>query len=129
MDRNRPEEKPRQSYSDIYETECPVLYAFGIIGQKWRIPVMWYLYQKRRRALQRFTLDRVLPGITNMMLTKSLRELEARGLVGRVQYEAVPPRVEYFLTARGESLIPALDELDRWGAEQMRIDGARRSAD
>ncbi len=127
MDRNRPEEKPAQSYSDIYETECPVLYAFGIIGQKWRIPVMWYLYQKRRARYS--DLKRSLPGITNMMLTKSLRELEARGLVGRVQYEAVPPRVEYFLTARGESLIPALDELDRWGAEQMRIDGARRSAD
>ncbi|WP_087364941.1 helix-turn-helix domain-containing protein [Cloacibacillus sp. An23] len=104
--------------------ECPVVYALRIIGQKWRLPVMWHLYQ--RKSARYSELKRSINGVTNMMLTKALRELEARGLIERRQYEAVPPRVEYSLTARGASLIPTLDELYKWGEEQMRIDGAQR---
>ena len=64
-------------------------------------------------------LKRSVRGITNMMLTKCLRELEDYGLVIRRQYNEVPPRVEYSLTERGKKLLPALAELYAWGREQL----------
>ena len=56
-----------------------------------------------------------------MMLTKSLQELEGHGLVKRVQYATIPPKVEYSLTERGRALIPALDALYAWGQEQLEL--------
>ena len=55
----------------------------------------------------------------NTMLTKSLRELEEAGLVTRHNYGTVPPKVEYSLTADGKALLPALNELYRWGEAHM----------
>ncbi len=117
--------KMRGAENECRIAECPVAYALGIIGQKWRLPVLWYLYQQKSARYSE--LRRSIRGVTNMMLTKALRELEERGLIARRQYEAVPPHVEYSLTERGASLIPTLDELSKWGEEQMRIAGAARS--
>ena len=98
--------------------KCPILYALGLVGQKWKLPLLWYLHE---RPTTRFNeLKRRVPGISNIMLTKSLRELEEAGLVLRDQKETVPPHVEYSLTERGEALLPALNELYAWGEEQMR---------
>lgn len=100
---------------------CPVLYAMSVIGQKWKIPILWHLAAK---GTVRFNqLRRGIQGITTIMLTKSLQELEEHGLVLRVQYDEVPPRVEYSLTERGRTLIPMLEMLNAWGREQQRIDG------
>ena len=90
---------------NIYETKCPIIYALDLIGQKWKLPILWYLFQKD--AIRYNELKRSVNGITNMMLTKSLQELEGHGLVNRVQYETIPPKVEYSLTERGKALIPA----------------------
>jgi len=96
---------------------CPVAYALNIIGGKWQLPIIWALNQN---AVLRYNeLKRKVPGITNTMLSQSLKELEDNGLIHRVQYMEIPPRVEYSLTEAGMSLLPALDELARWGAEQM----------
>lgn len=103
---------------DLEKEKCPVLYALGIIGQKWKLPILWYMYEKQ--PIRYNELKRKLAGITNVMLTKSLRELEGAGLVSRVQYNEIPPRVEYSLTDRGEALIPTLNELYKWGQEQMQ---------
>ena len=105
--------------SNIYETKCPIIYALDLIGQKWKLPILWYLFQKE--ATRYNELKRSVKGITNMMLTKSLQELEGHGLVKRVQYATIPPKVEYSLTARGRSLIPALDALYAWGQEQLEL--------
>ena len=105
--------------SNIYETKCPIIYALDLIGQKWKLPILWYLFQK---DVTRYNeLKRSVKGITNMMLTKSLQELEGHGLVKRVQYATIPPKVEYSLTERGRSLIPALDALYAWGQEQLEL--------
>ena len=104
---------------NIYETKCPIIYALDLIGQKWKLPILWYLFQKD--AIRYNELKRSVNGITNMMLTKSLQELEGHGLVKRVQYATIPPKVEYSLTARGRSLIPALDALYAWGQEQLEL--------
>lgn len=109
---------------NIYETKCPIIYALDLIGQKWKLPILWYLFQKD--AIRYNELKRSVNGITNMMLTKSLQELEGHGLVNRVQYETIPPKVEYSLTERGKALIPALDALYAWGKEQLEISWERR---
>lgn len=100
-------------------SQCPVSFALKLIGGKWHLPIIWILSQKG--TLRYNELKRNVKGITNMMLTQSLKELEANGLVKRVQYLEIPPRVEYSLTEAGESLLPALHELARWGEKQMEI--------
>lgn len=105
---------------NIYETRCPVLYAMDIIGQKWKLPILWYLHSKG--TLRYKELERSVVGITPTMLTKCLRELEADGLIARVQHNTIPPTVEYSLTERGCTLIPALDSIYAWGESQMRAE-------
>lgn len=96
---------------------CPMTYAMSIIGGKWRLPIIWALHKK---GIMRYNaLDREISGITNMMLTQSLRELEAAGIITRTQYMEIPPRVEYALSEEGKALIPALKALAAWGQRQM----------
>ena len=110
---------PMGAPEDNLDSEkCPILYALGLVGQKWKLPLLWYLHEQPTTRFNE--LKRRVPGISNLMLTKSLRELEEAGLVLRDQKETVPPHVEYSLTERGEALLPALNELYAWGAEQMR---------
>ena len=103
----------------LYEnkTECPILHVFRRIGGKWKLPILWHLADQD--TVRYNELKRSVRGITNMMLTKCLRELEDYGLVIRRQYNEVPPRVEYSLTERGKKLLPALAELYAWGREQL----------
>ena len=99
------------------KTECPILHVFRRIGGKWKLPILWHLADQD--AVRYNELKRSVRGVTNMMLTKCLRELEDYGLVIRRQYNEVPPRVEYSLTERGKKLLPALAELYAWGREQL----------
>ena len=64
-----------------------------------------------------------------MMLTKCLRELEADGLVARHEYQTIPPKVDYSLTERGEAVLPALNEIYKWGSEQMQLKGKKAPTD
>ena len=108
---------------NIYDTKCPLIYALEIIGQKWKLPIMWYLFENDFTRYNE--LKRKVKGITNMMLTKSLKELEEHNLVVRIQYETIPPKVEYALTERGKALLPALNELSIWGEEQLKLDKSK----
>jgi len=108
---------------NIYDTKCPLIYALEIIGQKWKLPIMWYLFDNDFTRYNE--LKRKVKGITNMMLTKSLKELEEHNLIVRIQYETIPPKVEYALTERGKALLPALNELSIWGEEQLKLDKSK----
>ena len=110
--------------ADVAAERCPILHALDIIGQKWKLPILWYLHESETTRYNE--LKRRMPGITNTMLTKSLRELEEAGLVNRNQYDTVPPRVEYSLTADGKALLPTLNELYRWGEAHMGVAGTNR---
>ena len=103
---------------NIYETDCPILFAMEIIGQKWKLPILWYISDKE--VIRYNELQRKVVGITATMLTKDLRELERDGLIKRKQYSTIPPTVEYSLTGKGKTLIPALDTLYQWADEQMK---------
>ena len=105
---------------DVVDKRCPVLYALSIIGQKWKLPILWYLHESETTRYNE--LKRRIPNITNIMLTKSLRELENAGLVLRTEYRSIPPKVEYALTDEGRALLPTLNELYRWGERQMHAD-------
>ena len=97
----------------IYDDKCPLLRALEIIGGKWKLPIIWFLSKKssmRFNELQRHTV-----GVSHMMLTKCLREMEADGLVTRTEYNEVPPHVEYSLSHSGKALIQVLESLYKWG--------------
>lgn len=91
---------------------CPVEAALDIIGGKWKPVILLNLTEGTRRFN---ALRRLMPNITQRMLTLQLRELEADGLVHREIYAQVPPKVEYSLTTRGETLLPVLTTLQEWG--------------
>ncbi|MBQ8952662.1 MAG: helix-turn-helix transcriptional regulator [Clostridia bacterium] len=112
--------KPLPKEENIYETECPILYAMELIGQKWKLPILWYIADAEKQTLRYRELERKVVGITATMLTKCLRELEADHLIHREQYPTIPPTVEYSLTERGKTLIPALETVYQWGETQMR---------
>lgn len=96
---------------------CPLTTALNIIGGKWRLPIIWMLSQSG--TIRYNELKRSISGITNMMLTQSLKDLEHHGIIHREQFMEVPPRVEYSLTEAGNSLIPVLKSLARWGKEMQ----------
>ncbi len=92
---------------------CPLTYALDLIGGKWRLPIIWALSQNE--TLRYNELKRRIDGITNMMLSQSLKEMVAYGIVNRKQFMEIPPRVEYSLTESGKDLIPSLESLAKWG--------------
>ncbi len=101
----------------ICEKVCPIVYAINIIGQKWKIPILWHIGEYN--MLHYNELKRLITPITNTALTRCLRELEEFGLVNRHNHNTIPPSVEYSLTEHGRSLIPTLNELYRWGEKQI----------
>ena len=93
---------------------CPVGAAISEIGGKWKPLVLWSLKDGKLRFNE---IGKAIPDITQRMLTKQLRELEEDGLVNRKVYPEVPPKVEYSLTEKGESVVPILQALCNWGEE------------
>ncbi len=81
---------------------CPIRYAIDIVGGKWKLPIICMLASGLPTRYS--SIKRKLTGVTNMMLSQSLKELEASGIVHREQYNEVPPRVEYTLTDKGKAL-------------------------
>ncbi|MDT0476588.1 helix-turn-helix domain-containing protein [Streptomyces griseoviridis] len=97
------------------------------IGDKWTLLIVATLDEGRLRFTD---LQRMIPGISQRMLTLNLRHLERDGLVSRTVYAQVPPRVEYELTANGRSLIPPALALADWATEHIgEIETSRKSYD
>lgn len=96
----------------LSEKRCAVETTIAVIGGKWK-PIL--LFHMLDGALRYSELQRRVPRATDRMLTRSLRELEADGLVSRTVYAEVPVRVEYALTPRGRSLVPILQAMSDWG--------------
>lgn len=93
---------------------CPLSEALKMVGGKWKARIICTLFID---GTQRYNdLVRKTEGVTNAMLSSSLKELEADGIVTRRQFEEIPPRVEYSLTERGRELWPILHRLAHWGA-------------
>ncbi len=96
---------------------CPVEATLDLIGGKYKTLILWHLAGGPQRFSQ---LQRLILRATPKMLTQQLRELEEDGLIHREVFPVVPPRVEYSLTARGESLLPILHAMRDWGTAFLR---------
>lgn len=92
--------------------ECPVATTVSLIGSKWKLLIIRNLLQRPWRFNE---LKKDLAGISQKVLTDSLRSMEEDGLITRTIYPEVPPRVEYALSELGESLKPILDSMVAWG--------------
>lgn len=98
---------------------CAVEAAISLIDGKWKCVALWYMQE--RGAIRFNELMRLLSGVTQRTLTNQLRELEADGLINRVVFAQVPPRVEYSLSERGRTFIPILLALSAWGESNMDL--------
>lgn len=87
-----------------------------VIGGKWKGVILFHLLGGTKRFNE---LMRLIPGVTQRMLTRQLRELEGDGIVARKVYAEVPPKVEYSLTEFGLTLKPLLRDLQRWGSASL----------
>lgn len=97
-------------------TDCGVEATLEVIGGKWKGVILYHLCSGVKRYNQ---LSRLLPKVTQRMLTRQLRDLEDDGLVSRKVYPQVPPKVEYSLTKKGETLTPIIMALKNWGEESL----------
>ena len=94
--------------------EDPISIVKGTVGRKWKWEILLFLHKEGNTRYNE--LHRRIPGITNIMLTKSLREMESDGLIIRNEYVSAPPKVvDYSLSPLGKELIPILNELYIWG--------------
>ena len=92
---------------------CPVGITMNVVGRKYKVIIIWFLYQNK--VLRYSELQRIIKGVTPKMLISQLRELEEDKIISRKVYPVVPPKVEYSLTEKGESLLPILSEMKKWG--------------
>ena len=96
---------------------CPVATTVQMIGSKWKLLIMRNLLQRPWRFNE---LKKDLEGISQKVLTDSLRSMEADGIITRTVYPEVPPRVEYALSDLGESMRPIMDAMAAWGTEYKK---------
>ncbi len=94
--------------------ECPVATTVQLIGNKWKLLILRNLLIRPWRFNE---LMKSLEGISQKVLTDSLRSMESDGIITRTVYPEVPPRVEYALSELGESMRPILDAMQAWGTE------------
>ncbi len=96
---------------------CPVATTVQMIGSKWKLLIMRNLLARPWRFNE---LKKNLEGISQKVLTDSLRSMEADGIITRTVYPEVPPRVEYALSELGESMRPIMDAMEIWGTEYKK---------
>lgn len=109
--------KPRHSSYDC-SPGCAVEATVTLIDGKWKCVILYHLLSGTLRFNQ---LRKLVPCATQRVLTAQLRQLEADGLVTRIVYPEVPPKVEYLLSERGRSLEPVLRALGAWGEDHINL--------
>ena len=100
----------------ISDDKCPVRKSMQIFTGKWTLLI---IFQINRRISRYGELKRAIPGISEKMLIDELKFLCGKGLVKKKQYPEVPPRVEYSLTPLGEKVLPIIDEIAKFGMENL----------
>lgn len=108
--------------SDQDSMQCPIEITLNLLSSKWKTLIIRELLTGTKRFSE---LKKVMPDVTQKMLTQSLRGLEEDGLIARKVYPVVPPKVEYSLTDLGKTLDPVLDSMRVFG-NQYRQGGLRQ---
>lgn len=94
--------------------DCPVAVTVQMIGSKWKLLIIRNLLGRPWRFNE---LQKNLEGISQKVLTDSLRSMESDGIINRTVFPEVPPRVEYSLSELGETMRPILDAMEKWGRD------------
>ena len=102
--------------------DCPVKYALDVLSGKWTMYIMYILTENE--SIRFNELQWQIGSISALMLSRTLGELEAHGLVQRREFNVIPPHVEYSLTDLGRALTPALNSLGRWGHQVWLANGS-----
>lgn len=97
--------------------QFPIDYTLSKIGGKWKIIILCFLNEGKKRNSE---LLRLIPGVSQKMLTQQLRELEEDGIIEREVHDVLPPCVEYSLSEFGKTLVPLLDFMRSWGEKNMK---------
>lgn len=97
---------------------CSIGFAMTVIGSKWRAIILWHIL--KQSPIRYGQLKKQIPHISHKILTQELKHLERDGLIRRVSYPTIPPKVEYYSTERGKSLEPVLSGLCDWGRRYMQ---------
>jgi DNA-binding HxlR family transcriptional regulator len=96
---------------------CPVQYTLSYLGGKWQIGILWSLKEK---PLRFGVIKKRLANITEKMLMQELRFFEQQGMVERKVFTEIPPKVEYRLTAKGQTLMPIISSILEWGYANLQ---------
>jgi DNA-binding HxlR family transcriptional regulator len=105
-----------EKFNDKYE-KCPMYYTLSILEGKWRWIILWEIYEAG--VIRYNKLKDTLQPIAHKTLSHQLKELENSKLIHREQYAQIPPKVEYWLTEEGKTVIPILNLMFQWGEEHM----------
>ncbi len=106
---------------------CPISGSINIFGGKWKPEILHFINIEPRRFNE---LRRLIPRVSQRMLTQQLRELERDGILNRKQFMEIPPKVIYSMSELGKSLIPIFNQLETWGSKNMsEIQQARQRYD
>lgn len=105
--------------SKLYSPESAasgVEQVIHLLEGRWKLIILFHLFDGK---VQRYSdFEKLIPGISQKMLAQQLRQLEADGIVSRMVYPQVPPKVEYRLTEWGQALCPALDAMLKWAEKR-----------
>lgn len=99
--------------------QCEIELTLEILSGKWKALIIWNLHL--HESIRYNELRRMIPGITQKMLTQQLKELEKYGIVERMVHPTTPPSVVYELTELGKGLIPIMSAMDEWGKNYVRF--------
>ena len=99
-------------------TDCPLERSTEVISGKWKICILTKLSKRTYRFKE---IKRAMGDITVKMLSQQLKELVKAELVVRKDYQVVPPKVEYYLSDKGKTLVPILDEIEKWGVKHKDL--------
>ncbi|SJZ95480.1 winged helix-turn-helix transcriptional regulator [Selenihalanaerobacter shriftii] len=106
--------------TDKKKVSTEIELTIDIIGGKWKCSIIWLLGTE---GVKRFgEIKRFLPEVTHKVLTNQLQELEENNIINRKAYPVVPPKVEYSITDKGETLLPILELMCIWGKDYSEID-------
>ncbi|WP_163339022.1 helix-turn-helix domain-containing protein [Desulfopila sp. IMCC35008] len=108
------------------EFHCPVEVSMNMLSGKWNCLMLWHLNEGTKRYKE---LERIVPAVSQKMLTQQLKEMKRDGLVVRIVYPEVPPRVEYCLTELGCSAFPILEMMHSWAVSQLGVDNPEEHQD
>lgn len=117
LDTIQKESNDKMKDNDEKKYRCPLEYTQRVVGGKWKPIILWFLHTE---GVKRYgELKKALTNISHKMLSQQLKELELDQLIHREEYHQIPPKVEYSITDKGRTLLPILEQMHKWGLENM----------